>query len=164
MRNCYPHVKGLNLLRISCDFNSSICSLSDLLYLPMPALPSASQKNDSILLLDGSSNLRVGGSEDLPANSKWEDEEDRRFYEDLPDLKDFVPKTVLGVEAVASKEERDNASKEQASDSDAGKAKEEQEKQDVARLEAKMQDVEVEDAKAVESYVVNLQSLSKIVH
>ncbi|CCO28957.1 Regulator of nonsense transcripts 2 AltName: Full=Nonsense mRNA reducing factor 2 [Rhizoctonia solani AG-1 IB] len=133
--------KSYEKLLASCQ------SLSDLLYLPMPHLPSASQKNDSILLLDGSSSLRLGGNEDLPANSKWEDEEERRFYEDLPDLKDFVPKTVLGVDAVASKEERDNIAKEQVNDVEADKAKEEQEKQDVARLEARLVNAEGEDSK-----------------
>ncbi|QRW21674.1 eukaryotic translation initiation factor 4G [Rhizoctonia solani] len=108
-------------------------------------------KNDSILLLDGSSSLRLGGTEDLPANSKWEDEEERRFYEDLPDLKDFVPKTVLGVDAVASKEERDSVAKEQVNDADAEKAKEEQEKRDVARLEARLENVDGEDAKTTVS-------------
>lgn len=126
---------------------SSCQSLSDLLYLPMPSLPSASQKNDSILLLDGSSSLRLGGTEDLPANSKWEDEEERRFYEDLPDLKEFVPKAVLGVEAVASKEERDALAKEKAADAETGKVQEEQEKEDVARLEAEMENMEVEELK-----------------
>lgn len=131
-----------------------LSSLSDLLYLPMPSLPSASQKNDSILLLDGSSGLRLGGTEDLPANSKWEDEEERRFYEDLPDLKDFVPKAVLGVEAIASKEERDALSKEKTADSETGKVQEEQEKQEMARLEAEMENMEVEESKALESYVL----------
>ena len=120
----------------------------------MPSLPSASQKNESILLLDGSSGLRQGGVEDLPANSKWEDEEERRFYEDLPDLKDFVPKAVLGVEAVASKEQRDALAKEKAADSETGNAQAEQEKQDMARLEAEMESMEVEESKALESYVL----------
>ncbi|QRV94265.1 eukaryotic translation initiation factor 4G [Ceratobasidium sp. AG-Ba] len=130
--------KSYEKLLASCQ------SLSDLLYLPMPSLPSASQKNDSILLLDGSSNLRIGGTEDLPANSKWEDEEERRFYEDIPDLKDFVPKAVLGVDIPASKDEKLESSESNA-------AKEEKEKEEVARLEAEMQNMNVEDAKAAES-------------
>ncbi|CAE6470742.1 unnamed protein product [Rhizoctonia solani] len=140
---------------------SSCQSLSDLLYLPMPHLPSASQKNDSILLLDGSSSLRLGNVEDLPANSKWEDEEERRFYEDLPDLKDFVPKTVLGVDAVASKEERDNAAKEQVNDAEADKTKAEQVKQDVARLEARLENVEGDDSKTTVSDDAEDQSHSR---
>ncbi|KAG9093185.1 hypothetical protein FRC06_011642 [Ceratobasidium sp. 370] len=130
--------KGYEKLLSSCQ------SLSDLLYLPMPSLPSASQKNDSILLLDGSSTLRTGGTEDLPANSKWEDEEERRFYEDIADLKEFVPKTILGVDATASKDEK-------ATNPDSNTTKEEQEKEDVARLEAEMQNMGAEDTKAPES-------------
>jgi regulator of nonsense transcripts 2 len=121
----------------------------------MPSLPSASQKNDSILLLDGSSNLRIGSTEDLPANSKWEDEEERRFYEDLPDLKDFVPKTIIGIEAVASKEE-------QVDNSESSVAKEEQEKEDMARLEAEMENMDVEDPKAPESYVLLKYALGEM--
>ena len=29
---------------------------------------------------------------------KWEDEEERRFFEDIQDLRDFVPKSMLGLE------------------------------------------------------------------
>lgn len=29
---------------------------------------------------------------------KWEDEEERRFYEDIQDLKDYVPSSVLGID------------------------------------------------------------------
>jgi regulator of nonsense transcripts 2 len=32
------------------------------------------------------------------SGGKWEDEEERRFFEDIQDLKDFVPKSVLGIE------------------------------------------------------------------
>ncbi|KAG8699751.1 hypothetical protein FRC09_006404 [Ceratobasidium sp. 395] len=130
--------KGYEKLLSSCQ------SLSELLYLPMPSLPSASHKNDSILLLDGSSSLRIGGTEDLPANSKWEDEEERRFYEELTDLKDFVPKTILGVDPAASKDEK-------AADPESSVTKEEQEKEDMARLEAELQDMSTEDTKAPES-------------
>lgn len=31
------------------------------------------------------------------SGGKWEDEEERRFYEDICDLKDFVPASVLGL-------------------------------------------------------------------
>ncbi|KAG8747796.1 hypothetical protein FRC10_011241 [Ceratobasidium sp. 414] len=140
--------KGYEKLLSSCQ------SLSDLLYLPMPSLPSASQKNDSILLLDGSSTLRIGGTEDLPANSKWEDEEERRFYEDITDLKDFVPKTILGVDAVAPKDEK-------MANPDSNITKEEQEEEDIARLEAEMQNMGAEDTKASESEHGEEQSSSR---
>ena len=32
------------------------------------------------------------------AGGKWEDEEERRFFEDIQDLRDYVPKSVLGLE------------------------------------------------------------------
>jgi regulator of nonsense transcripts 2 len=33
----------------------------------------------------------------MVSGGKWEDEEERRFFEDLQDLRDFVPKSVLGL-------------------------------------------------------------------
>ena len=32
------------------------------------------------------------------AGGKWEDEEERRFFEDIQDLRDYVPKSMLGLE------------------------------------------------------------------
>ena len=40
---------------------------------------------------DGESGLGDRGGQ-----HKWEDEEERRFFEDIQDLRDFVPKSVLG--------------------------------------------------------------------
>ena len=37
-----------------------------------------------------------GDTDELPRGGKWEDEEERRFFEDIQDLRDFVPKSVLG--------------------------------------------------------------------
>ena len=75
-------------------------SLSELLYLPMPSLPSASQKSESIMI---GSNAGKGLGEDgelvlSTAGGKWEDEEERRFFEDIQDLRDFAPKSMLGLE------------------------------------------------------------------
>jgi len=48
-----------------------------------------------------STSSRVNGeSEDVITSAgKWEDEEERRFYEDIQDLKEFVPSSVLGTES-----------------------------------------------------------------
>lgn len=75
-------------------------TLSDLLQLPMPNLPTDEPRgNDSIGL---STNVGAQGVvEEDPtqyATSKWEDDEERRFYEDIQDLKDFVPKSLLGLD------------------------------------------------------------------
>jgi hypothetical protein len=73
--------------------------LSELLYLPLPSLPTTSQKADSILIgTNNPSHLGDDTDETLTSGGKWEDEEERRFFEDIQDLKDFVPKSVLGLE------------------------------------------------------------------
>jgi hypothetical protein len=117
-----------------------LLSLSDLLYLPMPSLPTAAQKNESVLLLSASS----GGQHDseetsFPSGGKWEDEEERRFYEDLQDLRDFVPKSVLGLD---SKDKPGEQQKEEDTKTDQD-AKEKQRKE-VEQAEIKMLEKEIE--------------------
>lgn len=114
--------KGYEKLLASCQ------TLSELMYLPMPSLPTASQKSDSIQI---GGNAVSGDEEDPLANSrgKWEDEEERRFFEDIQDLKDFVPKSVLGIESDEKEdqeiaEEREKVEKEKA-DAEAKKLEEE---------------------------------------
>lgn len=60
----------------------------------MPTLPAATQKNDSILVSTTGQNEI--SEEIYTTGGKWEDEEERRFFEDIQDLRDFVPKSVLG--------------------------------------------------------------------
>ncbi|KII92060.1 hypothetical protein PLICRDRAFT_50491 [Plicaturopsis crispa FD-325 SS-3] len=86
--------KGYEKLLASCQ------TLAELLYLPMPSLPTSAQKTDSILIGSNSGHHLGDDSEEalLAAGGKWEDEEERRFFEDIQDLKDFVPKSVLGIE------------------------------------------------------------------
>lgn len=65
----------------------------------MPTLKSASQKSESIQIgTNTGSSLLGGDDEGAGAGGKWEDEEERRFYEEIPDLKDYVPRSVLGLE------------------------------------------------------------------
>lgn len=64
----------------------------------MPTLPTASYKSDSIGVSTGDKQR----SEDLEGlsvgrGSQWEDEEERKFYEDLIDLKDWVPRSFLNI-------------------------------------------------------------------
>ncbi|KZW00324.1 ARM repeat-containing protein [Exidia glandulosa HHB12029] len=73
-------------------------TLSELLYLPMPDLPTEDARTESIGL--STSNGQGGNADDdgvQYATSKWEAEEERKFYEDIQDLKDFVPKSFLGL-------------------------------------------------------------------
>lgn len=105
--------------------------LSELLYLPMPTLPTQSQKADSILL--SSDKGKQGAEEDIyTLGGKWEDEEERRFFEDLPDLKDFVPKSLLGLDEKGDRAvDEENLDKENAEKLKERKAKEEEEVKNV---------------------------------
>ncbi|KAI6032951.1 ARM repeat-containing protein [Pisolithus orientalis] len=104
--------KGYEKLFASCQ------TLSELLNLPMPALPTAAQKSDSIQI---GSNIGSGAGDDTDiafttSGGKWEDEEERKFFEDIQDLKDFVPKNFLGIDAEekTDSEEKEKAEKEKA--------------------------------------------------
>ncbi|KAF9237526.1 ARM repeat-containing protein [Melanogaster broomeanus] len=104
--------KGYEKLLANCQ------TLSELLYLPMPSLPTASQKSDSIQIGSNAGGILGEESDDILSTSggKWEDEEERKFFEDIQDLKDFVPKSVLGVESEESgaDEEKEKLERERA--------------------------------------------------
>ncbi|TRM69332.1 transcription factor [Schizophyllum amplum] len=114
---------------------SSVQMLSELLSLSMPSLPTVSQKSDSILIGSGGASVLGGdGGEEITSGGKWEDEEERRFYEDVQDLKDFVPKSVLGIEGKDG-EEQDEQEDEQE--------RQAREKEEVKKLEEELQKLEV---------------------
>ncbi|KAJ7188133.1 ARM repeat-containing protein [Mycena filopes] len=123
--------KGYEKLLASCQ------SLSELLYLPLPALPTNSQKSDSILIGSNRSSHLGGDDNDeiMGSGGKWEDEEERRFFEDVQDLKDFVPRGVLGIDETEGKE----------SDSEVDGEKEreriEKEKEEVRKLEEELENL-----------------------
>lgn len=94
--------KGYERLLANCQ------SLSELLFLPLPSLPTTSQKSDSILIGSNNSNLNPNEEEEGNASaSKWEDDEERKFFEDIQDLKDYVPSSVLGLEGADSESLQD---------------------------------------------------------
>lgn len=80
------------------DVVYTVCSLSESLYLQMPTLPTASHKNESVLMLSTGTGLNHEEETVFPTTSKWVDEEERKFFEDTPDLRDCVPKGVLAPE------------------------------------------------------------------
>lgn len=59
-----------------------------------------------MLVLDNANPFSRGGIEDIPLGGMWEDDEQRRFYEDLPDLAELVPAALLGVERKEQEKER----------------------------------------------------------
>lgn len=74
--------------------------LSDLVGVPMPTLSDASKQagNSLGVNLDSKSSLKGERSDEAFASGKspWEDEDTRRFYEDLVDLRDMIPPSLLG--------------------------------------------------------------------
>ncbi|KAK7053362.1 mRNA decay protein [Paramarasmius palmivorus] len=119
--------KGYEKLLANCQ------QLSELLYLPLPTLPTSSRKADTIQI--GLSNGNVLGGEDsekiFTTGGKWEDEEERKFYEEVHDLKDFVPKSLLGLE-----EGEPKAAEE---DEEQVKQRLEQEKEEFRKLEEELE-------------------------
>lgn len=118
------------------------------MYLPLPQLKTASHKADSIQIGANTGNLFGGDTEtdEIPRGGKWEDEEERRFFEDIPDLKDYVPRGILGIDeddtttAGGSKEERELKEKEKA-------------EEDMRKLEEELAGLEVNEDGRVESKI-----------
>lgn len=92
LSNCQTSVH-----RLHCPSSINFAyRLSDLLNLQMPTLPTAQQQKESIVI---SQNGRSEFQDDtITTTGKWEDEEERRFFEEIQDLRDYVPKGVLGLE------------------------------------------------------------------
>jgi regulator of nonsense transcripts 2 len=121
--------KGYEKLLASCQ------TLSELLYIPVPPLPAYTQKSDSLTIGNNSMSMNGDGGEEInTSGGKWEDDEERKFFEDIPDLMDFVPRSVLGVdEKDKDKEESKDAHEERE------KARLEQDKAEVKKLEEELQ-------------------------
>lgn len=110
------------------------------MYIPLPQLKTATQKTDSIQIGSNSRSLLggEGDTDELPRGGKWEDEEERRFFEDIPDLKDYIPKGVLGID------EGDDLDSEEAKETKEQLEKERVEAE-VKKLEEELADLEVSD-------------------
>jgi regulator of nonsense transcripts 2 len=103
----------------------------------MPHLPTVAEQTSSIGLADCPSS-RNGEGDEVNAVGKWEDEEERRFYEDIPDLKDFVPKSVLGIDGTSI-----DPAAVQKGVANEDEARKRQEENDIMRLEAEMEHLKV---------------------
>ncbi|KAI0031222.1 transcription factor [Vararia minispora EC-137] len=118
---------------------SSCQTLSELLYLPLPTLPTSSQASSSIQIGSSAHSLLSDDAEELAlaaSGGKWEDEEERRFFEDIQDLREVVPRSILGIED----------DREPAKDEDADKEKEEREREEVRKLEEELAGLSEEGA------------------
>ncbi|KAN0107367.1 Armadillo-type fold [Russula decolorans] len=107
-------------------------TLSELLYLPMPTLPTSSSTGNSIQIGTNTGALLSDDAEEAAfaaLGGKWEDEEERRFFEDIQDLREIVPKSILGIEdtkdVVKECHESDAEAKKNAEDEEVKKLQEE---------------------------------------
>lgn len=115
----HPFISELTLL-------TPCFRLADLLHLPAPVFPTlASSKGTSSVLVLDNNNPFSRGIEDIPLGGMWEDDEQRRFYEDVPDLAELVPAGLLGVE----KKEEEKAEVEEQGQGDKEKLEEEKKKE-----------------------------------
>ncbi|KAH9972218.1 ARM repeat-containing protein [Russula compacta] len=103
---------------------SSSQTLSELLYLPMPTLPTSSSTGNSIQIGTSTGALLSDDAEEAAfaaLGGKWEDEEER-------DLSEIVPKSILGIEDskdVLKDDESDAEAKKSAEDEEVKRLQEE---------------------------------------
>lgn len=72
-------------------------SLADLLNLTPPKLPSAASLTKSGLQIVNTGSAFDKDGEETLSGGIWDDDEERKFYEDILDLADDVPPTFLGL-------------------------------------------------------------------
>ena len=98
----------------------------------MPTLPTSSSAGNSIQIGTSTHGLLSDDSDEAAfaaLGGKWEDEEERRFFEDIQDLREVVPKSILGVEeginAIKESNESDPDAKKNAEDEEVKRLREE---------------------------------------
>lgn len=90
---------------------SILFSLSDALDVDMPDLPNEDASAKQSIVSGNNSNMFNDGKDNL-GNGIWEDEDARKFYEDLPDLRILVPDVFLDSQQPTNKEETTTDKKE----------------------------------------------------
>ncbi|TFY71699.1 hypothetical protein EVG20_g1301 [Dentipellis fragilis] len=123
--------KSYEKLLASCQ------TLSELLYLPLPTLPTSTQATSSIQIGTNSGSLSLDDGEDhaiATSGGKWEDDEERRFFEEIQDLREVVPRSILGVDEATSEQP--------APEEDAENARKKEE-EEVRKLEEELAGLEV---------------------
>ncbi|KAI9361822.1 armadillo-type protein, partial [Pilaira anomala] len=86
-------------------------TLSDALDVDMPDLPTEDASAKQSIVSGNNSNMFNDGKDNL-GNGIWEDEDARKFYEDLPDLRILVPDVFLDSQQPTNKEETTTDKKE----------------------------------------------------
>ncbi|BGP26942.1 regulatorof nonsense transcripts 2 [Rhodotorula toruloides] len=117
---------------------ASVTQLAEVLSLPLPTLPSLQSTLNASIVTAGSSGAASG--EELGPQSLWADEEEKKFYEDLVELRGKVPNTLLGVaeeEKVQEEEMKEEVEIEKVGEDEDGK--------DAARIDDDETTVEPQD-------------------
>ena len=104
----------------------------------MPVLPTQVQKTETIIV--GTGGQQENQEELYVSGGKWEDEEERKFFEDIQDLRDFVPKSVLGIDEKEGAEE----SGEMTKDLQKEKERKEMEEREAKELEKELNRLSLE--------------------
>ena len=110
-----------------------------------------------MLVLDNStSNPFARALDDIPVGGMWEDEEERKFYEDIVDLSEFVPGGILGVKGKTE----DDKHKDKAAEDGAEQERKEREQREADDVKRQLENLEeggpaapdaVDDASAAEA-------------
>ncbi|BGP42681.1 mRNA decay protein [Rhodotorula kratochvilovae] len=117
---------------------ASVTQLSELLGLPLPVLPSLQSSLNPSFVTAGSSGAAGTGNEDLGPQSLWADEEEKKFYEDLRELRGEVPAAILGV---AEEEKSEDKGKETEGEA----ALDSEETKEEARIDDDLAEEPIED-------------------
>lgn len=76
------------------NFQKTIISLAELMHLEVPNLP----QQEKVTRMKEAKAGPNANDDEVEDQGPWETEEAKRFYEVIPDLKDFVPLALLGID------------------------------------------------------------------
>lgn len=127
---------------------TGVQSLADLLGLKMPDLPtSATLSKGGLQIVESISSFTV--REDSQGVGIWDDEEEKRFYEDLIDLKEVVPGGLLGIKEKKEAGADESAVKASEVEDDLEKQKREEEELQ-QQLDQMLLDADTKEAQPIE--------------
>ncbi|GAA5988927.1 hypothetical protein JCM11641_002917 [Rhodosporidiobolus odoratus] len=119
---------------------ASVTQLSEVLGLPLPTLPSLQSTLNSAFVTAGSSS--TGNTEEMGPGSVWADEEEKKFYEELRDLRGEVPSAILGV---PEEEKKDVAEQEKKAEEEVRLAEADKAEEETARVDENSAEDETEN-------------------
>lgn len=129
---------------------TGVQGLADLLGLSPPVLPTASSLSKSGLQIVNTASSFTVREDGLVPGGIWDDEEERRFYEDLPDLSGIVPPTLLGVKARKPDEKKDEGS-EEPTENGKPDADEEAQRRDEEDIQRQLEQLDLGTAEPIEA-------------